>query len=74
MEGVKDALISAGLGGLLLGGNYVHGVALAKCIEGGYVTAKGVLDELESFDKTSSTSMPSENSESVNTSDEELFV
>ena len=36
----KAALKGAGLGGVLLGGNYVAGVALGKCVEYGYEFAK----------------------------------
>ena len=36
----KAALSGAGLGGVLLGGNYVAGVALGKCVEYGYEFAK----------------------------------
>jgi len=36
----KASLAGAGLGGVLLGGNYVAGVALGKCVEYGYEFAK----------------------------------
>ncbi len=33
---------AAGLGGILLGGNYVAGVALGKCVEYGYEYANEI--------------------------------
>jgi protoporphyrinogen/coproporphyrinogen III oxidase len=37
-------MAGAGLGGVLLGGNYVSGVALGKCVEHGYEFADQVRD------------------------------
>jgi oxygen-dependent protoporphyrinogen oxidase len=36
VEGAQAALVKAGWGGVVLGGNYVCGVALGKCMEFGY--------------------------------------
>lgn len=40
-------MASAGMGGVLLGGNYVAGVALGKCVEFGYEFAGQVADYLK---------------------------
>ena len=42
LQGAKEDLASAGYGGILLGGNYVAGVALGKCVEYGYEYAKEI--------------------------------
>lgn len=42
VEAAKAALEEAGFGGVKLGGNYVAGVALGKCIEYGYTFADEV--------------------------------
>ncbi len=42
MQGAKEELVEAGLGGVLLGGNYVAGVALGKCVEYAFDFAKEV--------------------------------
>ncbi|CAL5228570.1 g11727 [Coccomyxa viridis] len=42
VQGAKEDLASAGYGGILLGGNYVAGVALGKCVEYGYEYAKEI--------------------------------
>ena len=47
-QGAKEDLADAGLGGVLLGGNYVAGVALGKCVEYGYEYAKEVAAYLQS--------------------------
>lgn len=39
---MKSELAEAGYQGVLLGGNYVAGVALGKCVEFGYEYAKQV--------------------------------
>jgi oxygen-dependent protoporphyrinogen oxidase len=36
LEAARRALDAAGWGGVMLGGNYVAGVALGKCVEFGY--------------------------------------
>lgn len=41
-QGAKEDLEAAGLGGILLGGNYVAGVALGKCVEYGYEYANEI--------------------------------
>ena len=46
-QGAKEDLADAGLGGVLLGGNYVAGVALGKCVEYGYEYAKEVAKYLK---------------------------
>ena len=42
VDAAKAALDAAGMGGVKLGGNYVAGVALGKCIEYGYTFAAEV--------------------------------
>ena len=42
VEGAQQALIKAGWDGVMLGGNYVCGVALGKCMEFGYEYANKV--------------------------------
>lgn len=44
VEGAKESLEEAGYGGVFLGGNYVSGVALGKCVEGAYATAAEVAE------------------------------
>lgn len=44
VEGAQKGLEDAGWGGVVLGGNYVCGVALGKCLEFGYEYAKKVAD------------------------------
>ncbi|PSC75640.1 Protoporphyrinogen oxidase chloroplastic [Micractinium conductrix] len=45
--GAQEALRQAGWDGVLLGGNYVAGVALGKCIEYGYTFAGQVAEQLK---------------------------
>ncbi|WCJ22593.1 Protoporphyrinogen oxidase chloroplastic [Euphorbia peplus] len=42
LDTAKDALKEKGLEGLFLGGNYVSGVALGRCVEGAYETASNI--------------------------------
>ena len=46
LQGAKEDLASAGYGGILLGGNYVAGVALGKCVEYGYEYANEIVKYL----------------------------
>lgn len=48
VQGAKDDMRQAGLDGVLLGGNYVAGVALGKCVEFGYEYANQISKYLES--------------------------
>jgi len=47
LEQAKQGLEQAGLGGMMLGGNYVSGVVLGKCVESGYDFAREVADYLK---------------------------
>ena len=58
---------NAGLGGVLLGGNYVAGVALGKCVEYAYEYAKEISKYLESQASTASVAP-------VEAQDEAFFV
>ena len=49
LDATKAALANAGLKGLFLGGNYVSGVALGRCIEGAYDSASQVVDFLSQY-------------------------
>lgn len=52
LDTAKAALDDAGFKGLFLGGNYVSGVALGRCVEGAYEAAAKVADFLsQSADK-----------------------
>lgn len=42
LEKARRGIADAGLDGVFLGGNYVSGVALGRCVEGGYESAKEV--------------------------------
>lgn len=46
LDAAKAALSDTGLKGLFLGGNYVSGVALGRCVEGAYEIAAEVADFL----------------------------
>jgi oxygen-dependent protoporphyrinogen oxidase len=47
-------MADAGLGGVLLGGNYVAGVALGKCVEYGYEFA----DQVAKYVSTTAAAAP----------------
>ncbi|KQK03997.1 protoporphyrinogen oxidase, chloroplastic isoform X2 [Brachypodium distachyon] len=49
LDAAKDALGRGGYDGLFLGGNYVAGVALGRCIEGAYESASQVSDFLTKY-------------------------
>lgn len=49
LENAQAALNSSGLRGLFLGGNYVSGVALGRCVEGAYDIAVDVADYLSKY-------------------------
>ncbi|XP_021715303.1 protoporphyrinogen oxidase 1, chloroplastic-like [Chenopodium quinoa] len=49
LDAAKAALTDAGFKGLFLGGNYVSGVALGRCIEGAYESAAEVVDYLSQY-------------------------
>ncbi|KAL3652981.1 Protoporphyrinogen oxidase 1, chloroplastic [Castilleja foliolosa] len=46
LDEARTALSRGGFKGLFLGGNYVSGVALGRCVEGAYEVAAGVTDYL----------------------------
>ncbi|KAK9804357.1 hypothetical protein WJX72_008949 [[Myrmecia] bisecta] len=58
VKGAKEELREAGWGGVFLGGNYVAGVALGKCVEFAYEYAADVAKYLESQGRLSNTSGP----------------
>lgn len=49
LDAAKAALSDAGLQGLFLGGNYVSGVALGRCVEGAYDVAAEVASFLSQY-------------------------
>ena len=51
-QGAKEEMRSAGYEGVLLGGNYVAGVALGKCVEYAYEYANQIENYLESKQST----------------------
>ena len=55
LQGAKEELVEAGWDGLLLGGNYVAGVALGKCVEYAYTFAGEVAEHLRKRTQTPST-------------------
>lgn len=54
LDAAKSALSRGGLDGLILGGNYVAGVALGRCVEGAYDTAAQVSSFLSKYAYASS--------------------
>lgn len=56
-----QGLAEAGMGGVLLGGNYVAGVALGKCVEYGYEFA----DQVSQYLSTSAVAAPAAAKEKV---------
>ena len=76
LDGAREAIAECGLGGLVLAGNYVHGVALGKCIEGGYDTAREVREVLEGGAGAAAAPSAQEEQEEEEAAaeDEELFV
>ncbi|KAK6118154.1 hypothetical protein DH2020_048138 [Rehmannia glutinosa] len=49
LDNARTALSKGGFKGLFLGGNYVSGVALGRCVEGAYEVAADVTDYLSQF-------------------------
>lgn len=49
LDAAKYALRDTGLEGLFLGGNYVSGVALGRCVEGAYEVADEVTNFLSKY-------------------------
>jgi oxygen-dependent protoporphyrinogen oxidase len=49
LDAARDALKEKGLQGLFLGGNFVSGVALGRCVEGAYEVASEVTDFLSQY-------------------------
>lgn len=49
LDTAKTALMNSGFHGLFLGGNYVSGVALGRCVEGAYEVAAEVKDFLSQY-------------------------
>ncbi|EEE54354.1 hypothetical protein OsJ_01351 [Oryza sativa Japonica Group] len=49
LEAAKSALGKGGYDGLFLGGNYVAGVALGRCVEGAYESASQISDYLTKY-------------------------
>jgi len=49
LEAAKSALDRGGYDGLFLGGNYVAGVALGRCVEGAYESASQISDFLTKY-------------------------
>lgn len=47
VQSVRDGLAKAGWDGVMLGGNYVSGVALGKCMEDGYVFADKIANKVK---------------------------
>lgn len=66
-QGAQEDLDLAGYEGVLLGGNYVSGVALGKCVEYGYEYANKIAKFLQS--KVEAATVPSQQEQ-----DEAFFV
>jgi len=49
LNAAKASLVDAGCKGLFLGGNYVSGVALGRCVEGAYEAASEVAGFLSQY-------------------------
>ena len=49
LDAAKASLVDAGYKGLFLGGNYVSGVALGRCVEGAYEAAAEIADFLSRY-------------------------
>lgn len=49
LEAARSALAKGGFAGLFLGGNYVAGVALGRCVEGAYESAAEVSEFLAKY-------------------------
>ncbi|KAK4406869.1 Protoporphyrinogen oxidase, chloroplastic [Sesamum angolense] len=49
LDTAQNALSNGGFKGLFLGGNYVSGVALGRCVEGAYDVAEEVTDYLSQY-------------------------
>ncbi|KAG8389632.1 hypothetical protein BUALT_Bualt02G0249200 [Buddleja alternifolia] len=49
LDNVRTSLSNGGFKGLFLGGNYVSGVALGRCVEGAYDVAAEVTDYLSQY-------------------------
>lgn len=49
LDNARTALSNGGFKGLFLGGNYVSGVALGRCVEGAYDVAAELTDYLSQY-------------------------
>lgn len=49
LDAAKGALSNGGFQGMFLGGNYVSGVALGRCVEGAYEVASDVNNFLSQY-------------------------
>ena len=67
LQGVKEEMNEAGYEGVLLGGNYVSGVALGKCVEYAYEYANDIERYLQKKQSTVG-------AEPVKMQDEPFFV
>lgn len=55
VESARQGIADAGMEGLFLGGNYVSGVALGKCVEGAYESAKEISEFLSLMNASAAT-------------------